>query len=62
MELLETASINCPYCGEPLQITVDRSAGDQDYIEDCQVCCQPIELRLRVSDGSWQLEGFRDDE
>jgi hypothetical protein len=36
--------IRCPYCAEMLQIQVDLSAGDQNYIEDCQVCCQPIQL------------------
>lgn len=32
----------CPWCGEPLELTVDCSIGDQDYVEDCQVCCAPI--------------------
>ena len=49
MDPLESAHINCPYCGEPLEITVDASAGRQDYIEDCQVGCQPIQFRIRVS-------------
>jgi hypothetical protein len=32
----------CPYCGEENEIAVDPGSGDhQDYIEDCQVCCQP---------------------
>ena len=45
----ESARINCPYCGEPIEITVDVSAGQQDYIEDCQVCCKPMQVRIRVS-------------
>jgi hypothetical protein len=40
--MLETARIECPYCGEAFDIEVDCSAGGQQYIEDCTVCCQPI--------------------
>ena len=45
---LASRRIRCPYCAEPLQIQVDLSAGDQSYIEDCQVCCQPIQLNFTV--------------
>jgi transcription elongation factor Elf1 len=48
MDPLEPAHIECPYCGEPLEVTVDSSAGAQDYIEDCQVCCKPIQFRIRI--------------
>jgi hypothetical protein len=43
-------SIQCPYCGESFDTLVDLSAGAASYIEDCQVCCQPIELKLEVDD------------
>jgi hypothetical protein len=36
--------VQCPYCGESFDTAVDLSAGSFRYIEDCQVCCQPIEL------------------
>jgi len=36
--------ITCPYCGESILIFVDDSVPSQSYIEDCQVCCRPIEL------------------
>ncbi|MGB5831275.1 MAG: CPXCG motif-containing cysteine-rich protein [Thiohalocapsa sp.] len=32
----------CPWCGELVELTIDCSAGDQWYVEDCQVCCAPI--------------------
>ena len=32
-------------------MTLDLSAGDQSYIEDCSVCCRPIQLTLSLSDG-----------
>lgn len=44
-------TIACPYCGEHLAILVDPSVEAQDYIEDCQVCCRPIELAVRCPDG-----------
>jgi hypothetical protein len=30
---------------------VDLSAGSFTYVEDCQVCCQPIELSCEVEEG-----------
>jgi len=36
------ALVTCPYCGESVEITLDPGSGDdQDYVEDCEVCCQP---------------------
>ena len=46
----ELVSVQCPYCGEAFDTTVDLSAGSFNYIEDCQVCCQPIELAGEVDD------------
>jgi hypothetical protein len=47
------ADIDCPYCGETINIRLDLSAGSQSYVEDCQVCCQPIQLAVQVAeDGS----------
>ena len=38
----------CPYCGEPIELLIDESAGSQHYIEDCQVCCRPIEINVNI--------------
>lgn len=46
--MIETQLVSCPYCGEDFETTVDCSAGDQSYIEDCYVCCQPIEFSTQV--------------
>ena len=63
MDPLESARIDCPYCGEPLEITVEASVGRQDYIEDCQVCCKPIQVRIRVSaDGTASIDVRREDD
>jgi hypothetical protein len=47
---LEAAELDCPYCGERFETLVDLSAGSSAYIEDCQVCCQPIELTVEVDE------------
>lgn len=44
------ADITCPYCGETITTRLDLSAGSQSYVEDCQVCCQPIQMSVRVTD------------
>jgi len=38
------AAVQCPYCGESFETAADLSAGAFSYVEDCQICCQPIEL------------------
>jgi hypothetical protein len=54
--MIESVTIHCPYCGEGFETTVDLSAGSQSYIEDCAVCCRPIEIVLRVDDEGELLE------
>lgn len=34
----------CPYCWEEISMILDASVREQTYIEDCEVCCNPIEL------------------
>jgi hypothetical protein len=46
----EFVTVSCPYCGEAFETHADTSAGSCSYVEDCQVCCQPIEMTLRVDD------------
>ena len=41
-------TIQCPYCGEHFDTLVDTGTGAATYIEDCQICCQPIEFELQV--------------
>ncbi len=50
MNMLETVSVQCPYCGELMDIEVDCSAGDQEYTEDCPVCCKPVTMVIMLSD------------
>ncbi|HEX6613357.1 MAG TPA: CPXCG motif-containing cysteine-rich protein [Rhodanobacteraceae bacterium] len=60
--MLEFVEIACPYCGESFETAVDASAGSTLYIEDCQVCCRPIEIEVRVSgEGAFTLDIKRSD-
>ena len=47
----EEAEITCPFCWETLTILLDLSVPDQDYIEDCQVCCQPMRIHYTSEAG-----------
>ena len=42
--MLETQNFSCPYCGESIELLIDDSVPEQEYIEDCQVCCRPITI------------------
>lgn len=42
MNQLTEKSISCPYCGETIEVLLDPADVQQSYIEDCQVCCKPI--------------------
>ena len=44
----DPVTVQCPWCGESFVTFVDASAGGQTYVEDCQVCCRPIQMTLRV--------------
>ncbi len=62
--MLETITAHCPYCGEAFETMVDCSAGSHRYVEDCQICCQPIEFHVEV-DMDGELAGvsfLRDDD
>ena len=42
----EFVSVQCPYCGERFETRIDLTTNDAGYIEDCQVCCRPIEIGI----------------
>jgi hypothetical protein len=41
----------CPYCWEEISMVLDTSVRGQTYVEDCEVCCHPIEVRYAVEEG-----------
>ncbi|WP_428355343.1 CPXCG motif-containing cysteine-rich protein [Methyloprofundus sp.] len=49
MSGLQERKEQCPYCGESIEILIDPSEMHQNYIEDCQVCCQPITIDVTIS-------------
>lgn len=63
MDFLRGVATSCPYCGEPLELSVDCSAGSQRYVEDCEVCCRPIVVDARVDeDGEPAVTLAREDD
>jgi hypothetical protein len=48
MHELQAQHIGCPYCGEVIEVLLDCSVEQQNYVEDCQVCCRPIEFNVSV--------------
>jgi hypothetical protein len=40
---------SCPYCGEGIELVVDPSVPEQEYVEDCFVCCRPIVVNVVVA-------------
>ena len=46
MEYLHEEKIRCPYCNESLVVLIDPQDMGQEYIEDCQVCCRPINFHV----------------
>lgn len=36
----------CPYCWETISMLIDTSVRQQNYIEDCEVCCRPIQINV----------------
>jgi transcription elongation factor Elf1 len=45
-------SFQCPYCGEEISMVLDASVRRQTYVEDCEVCCRPIEITYTIEDDS----------
>ena len=51
MSSLETEAllVDCPYCGEMIDILIDLSIETQEYTEDCSVCCRPMVVTINTS-------------
>lgn len=60
-ELSEHA-VDCPFCGESIDLLIDLSEGSTAYVEDCQVCCQPMQVSVQIDgDEVTYLSVDRDD-
>jgi phage terminase large subunit GpA-like protein len=51
MELMIETDVACPHCGESFPLVVDTSQREQSLVEDCAVCCRPIQLTIRSEPG-----------
>ena len=55
--MIEWVKIECSYCSASFETRVDLSAGEhQEYVEDCQICCQPILFQVLISGEGELLE------
>jgi hypothetical protein len=44
---------SCPHCGVELSARLDPSGGlRQQFIQDCEICCRPIQIFVRFQDGN----------
>ncbi|WP_033084487.1 CPXCG motif-containing cysteine-rich protein [Colwellia psychrerythraea] len=63
MNQLTEQTITCPYCGETISILIDSTDITQQYIEDCQVCCKPINFFIaQTVDGETTVRVYSEDE
>jgi len=51
--------VHCPYCGEALVILLDENDAGTDYVEDCQVCCQPMVVVLWTDEDGTPVASLR---
>jgi hypothetical protein len=48
---METATVQCPFCGQSFELAIDTSLPDQRFITDCEICCRPMEVIAQCEDG-----------
>lgn len=57
--LEDWVSVDCPYCGEGIDVHVTSEQDGQSLYEDCGVCCRPVSLWISVEDDEFQVEACR---
>lgn len=63
MQATVSVAVQCPYCGESVDLLVDCSVDNQRYIEDCMVCCRPMDVRISVDgEGRASVDVSREDD
>lgn len=61
MSGMHECSVCCPYCGEIIDVLLNREETGQEYIEDCQVCCKPIVFSIFEDFGGGLNVSVRDE-
>jgi hypothetical protein len=51
----DSISLLCPHCGESFGLSLDVSEGSAEFTVDCEVCCRPMLVSVRINDG--EIEG-----
>ena len=59
---LEEYGLQCPYCGEPITLLIDASCEEQEYVEDCEVCCRPMLVSARLEAGALSVSAHHENE
>lgn len=61
---MEPPDLECPYCGETVDLDVDESGGSrQSFVQDCPVCCRPWQVDVTLEeDGEWNVTLRKTDE
>ncbi|MEO6346300.1 MAG: CPXCG motif-containing cysteine-rich protein [Aquaticitalea sp.] len=54
---MEEHFFQCPYCWEEISMLLDYSVSQQTYIEDCEICCNPIQLTVHIQ--NQEITGFQ---
>ena len=62
MNDVEEVALTCPACNAPISVLIDISAGDQSYIEDCEVCCRPWSVSIIRGSEEVRVEVATDEE
>ncbi|CAN8138829.1 CPXCG motif-containing cysteine-rich protein [uncultured Thiomicrorhabdus sp.] len=61
--LLQTETVQCPYCWSEIEIVLDPSDESSEFVEDCFVCCRPIHFhKIMNFDGSIELQAIHEGE
>jgi len=50
MEVFET--VQCPFCGAGMEVSIDTTVAEQCYVTDCEVCCRPFQLQVECEPGA----------
>ncbi len=58
---LESVIVTCPYCGESVEVDVEPLEEVQTYIEDCSICCRPMQLEATPEEDGVQVIALRSD-
>jgi hypothetical protein len=61
--LVTNASAQCPYCGEVVEPALDPlGPSEEEYVEDCPVCCRPWRVHVQRSDEGVEVWLAREDD